>query len=240
MAMTETVQHYVARQPQLAWRRQIIRSLIRLIGFRALWNVTVTGEDNIPPIGPAILMMNHISLIDPVLCMGAVRHRFVIPMSKIENTRNPIIAPFIWFWGAYTINRGEIDRRALVNSIELLKSGQLILIAPEGTRQTHGLTRPKEGLAYIATKADAAIIPAAISGAMDWQQKLKHFQRPRIHVNFGRAFRFKTDGRVARDTLPAMTEEAMYQLALAVTDPDLRGVYSDLSQATTEHLDFIR
>jgi hypothetical protein len=36
-----------------------------------------------------------------------------------------------------------------------------------------------------------------------------------------------------------MMEEAMYQLAVAVTDETRRGVYSDLSQATTKHLAFL-
>jgi len=34
-------------------------------------------------------------MIDPVLCMGAVTNRFVIPMTKIENMSNPIIGPVL-------------------------------------------------------------------------------------------------------------------------------------------------
>jgi 1-acyl-sn-glycerol-3-phosphate acyltransferase len=242
MSIETSVQEYVARQPQIAWRRNLMRGFIRLVGFKILWDVHVTGLDNIPASGPTILMMNHISLLDPILCMGAVTHRFVIPMTKIENLRNPFVAPFVRFWGSFSINRGEIDRKALMNSIELIKSGQLILIAPEGTRHIEGLARPKDGLSYVATKADAVVVPAAISGAVDWQAKMKHLQRPHINVNFGRAFKFKTEGRsrIPREELSAMMEEAMYQLALAVTDETRRGVYSDLSQATTEHLEFIK
>jgi 1-acyl-sn-glycerol-3-phosphate acyltransferase len=172
--------------------------------------------------------------------MVAVKRRFVIPMTKVENLENPFIAPFVRWWGSYSINRDEIDRKALMNSIELLKSGQLILIAPEGTRHPEGLSQPKDGFAYIATKADAIIIPAAISGAVGWQSAFK-LKRPRIRVNFGHPFKFKTDdkGRVPRDLLTPMMDEAMYQLALAVQDETRRGVYSDLSKATTEHLEFV-
>lgn len=241
MSLSASVQEYVAQQPRLAWRRNLMRGLIRTLGFKALWNVQVTGTENIPDSGPSIIMMNHISLIDPVLCMGAVTNRFVIPMSKVENLRNPIIGPMVRWWGAYSINRGEIDRKALVNSIELIKSGQLILIAPEGTRHPEGLAEAKDGLAFVATKADAIIIPTALSGASDWLTKLKHLQRPRINVNFGRPFKFKTDGtgRVPREALAAMSHEAMYQLAMAVKDDTRRGFYSDLSKATTEHIQFI-
>ncbi len=240
MSVSLSVQEYVARQPRLAWRRRAMRWLIRQLPFRMV-RLTVTGLENIPPAGPTILMINHISAIDPGLCMGAVTHRFVVPMTKIENTYHLAGRLAVWWWGSYTVTRGEADRKALLNSIELLKSGQLILIAPEGTRQQHGLARPKDGLAYIATKADAAIVPAGISGAADWKAKWQRLQRPAIQLNFGRAFRFNTGGqeRVAREALAAMTDEAMYQLALAVADPNLRGVYSDLSKATARYLTFI-
>ena len=241
MTLSAEVQNYVARQPGLSWRRVLLRGLIRTLGFKVLWDVNITGSENIPSAGPAIIMMNHISAVDPVLCMGAVTSRFVIPMTKIENMSNPLIGPFVRWWGSYTIKRGEIDRKALTNSIELVKHGQLILIAPEGTRHPEGLAEAKDGLAFIATKANAVIIPTAISGAVGWNKKLFRFQRPHININFGRPFKFKTgDGpRVPREALAIMSHEAMYQLALAVKDETRRGYYSDLSKATTDYLEFV-
>lgn len=237
--MSASVQEFVAMQPKYAWRRRLLRGFISIV-FKLLFRLEVTGLENIPDSGSSLLMMNHITLLDPVLCMVGVKKRFVIPMTKVENLENPFIAPFVRWWGSYSIDRDAVDRKALMNSIELLKSGQLILIAPEGTRHPEGLSQPKDGFAYIATKADAVIIPATINGALGWQSAFK-LKRPRIRVNFGPAFKFKTgeNGRVARDQLTPMMDEAMYQLALAVTDETKRGVYSDLSKATTEHLEFV-
>lgn len=241
-SQTSSVQTYVARQNSQAirFRRQIMRAVIRSVGF-PLVKLRVTGSEHIPDSGPVIMMINHISALDPGLIMGAVTNRFVIPMTKIENTEFLLGRLAVWWWDAYTIRRGEVDRQALTNSIELLKSGQCILIAPEGTRQKNGLTQPKEGMTYLATKADAMIVPTAISGAMGWKDKWAKFQRPEIQINFGPAFRFKTgEGRrVPREALNAMTDEAMYQLSAALVDDSLRGVYSDLDQATTEYLDFV-
>jgi 1-acyl-sn-glycerol-3-phosphate acyltransferase len=145
------------------------------------------------------------------------------------------------WWGSYSVNRGEVDRKALTSSIELVKSGQLILIAPEGTRHPEGLAEAKDGLAYVATKADAAIIPTGISGAVPWLEKMKRLQRPHININFGRGFKFKTNGqsRIPRETLTAMSHEAMYQLALTVKDETRRGFYSEVSRATTHYLEFV-
>ena len=241
MSVSAEVQTYVDQQPRLRWRRVLLRGLIRSLGFKVIWDVKVTGLENVPDSGPCIIMMNHISMIDPVLCMGAVTNRFVIPMTKIENLRHPIIGPFVRWWGSYTINRSEVDRKALVNSIELIKNGQLILIAPEGHRHPEGLAEAKDGLAFVATKANAVIIPTAISGAIGWNKKLFRFQRPKITVNFGRPFKFKAEGsRVPREALATMSHEAMYQLAIAVTDETKRGFYSDLSKATTEYLEFVK
>jgi 1-acyl-sn-glycerol-3-phosphate acyltransferase len=241
MSLSTSVQDYVEKQPRIAWRRTAMRTFIRIVGFRILWRVEVTGGDNVPDSGPAIIMMNHISALDPILVMGAVTNRFVIPMTKIENTRNPLLRFLVNWWGSYTVNRGEVDRKALVNSIELVKSGQMILIAPEGHRHPEGLAEAKDGLAYVATKANAVIIPTAISGAVGWKEKMFGLQRPRINVNFGRPFRFKVNEakRVPRDELAEMSHEAMYQLALAVKDETRRGFYSDVSKATTYHLEFV-
>lgn len=241
MSADASVQQYIARQPALAWRRFLLRGLIQTLGFKVLWNVGVSGEEHIPASGPTILMMNHISALDPVLCMGTVRRRYVIPMTKVENAAHPILGGFVRWYGAYTVNRDEVDRGALTNSIELMKSGQLILIAPEGTRHPEGLTQPKDGLTYVATKADAVIVPTAVSGAVGWLPRLKRLDRGAMRVDFGRPFRFNTAGRarIPRDELALMTQEAMYQLALTLPDPSLRGEYSDIGQATTRTLSFL-
>lgn len=238
-SMTASVQEFVAAQPKYAWRRRSMRAWMSIV-LRLAYRLEVTGMENIPAEGSSLLMMNHLTLLDPVLCMAVVNKRFVVPMTKQENLENPFVAPFVRWWGSFSINRGEIDRKALMNSIELLKSGQLILIAPEGTRHPEGLSQPKDGFAYIATKADAVIIPTTVNGVLNWMDAFR-LKRPRLRVNFGKPFKFKTgaNGRVSRDDLTPMMDEAMYQLAMAVTDESKRGFYSDLSKATTNFLEFV-
>ena len=239
MTASTNTQAFVQRQPQFDRRRRVIKGLLKPVGFGLLWDVRVTGAENIPASGGTILMMNHISAIDPVLCIGAVDHRFVVPMSKLENAQHPVKGLFLRWWGVYTIDRATLDRHALTQSIALLKGGQLILIAPEGTRHPEGLADGKDGLTYIAARSNAVIVPAALSYAQGWYDSLKRFRRHRVHLNFGRPFRLKTgDGRrIPRETLAQMTRESMYQLALAVEDESARGVYSDVENATTETLD---
>lgn len=237
--MTKT--NYAQNQHQYTARRRFMRGLIRHVGFRLLADVDITGTENIPASGPTILMMNHIALIDPVICLGAVTERFVIPMSKVENARNLLFGVLVWGWGAYTVDRSTVDRQALKTSIDLLNQGQMILIAPEGTRHPEGLAPAKDGLTYIATRTDAIILPTALAGSQHFTSRWKRLRRVPVRLNFGSPFRFKLDGRtrIPRDELALMTQEAMYQLAITQTDANLRGAYSDLNRATTQTLLFL-
>ena len=237
--LSPSVQAYLDYQPAYAWRRNIFNWILRRT-VSVFINFDVIGAENIPAAGPTILMMNHISAIDPGMCMAAVQSRHVIPMSKIENFRNPSMGPFLWFYGAYAVKRGEVDREALMNSIALLKSGMMILIAPEGTRSPEGLQESRDGMAYVATKAEATILPAGISGAQHFKGNFP-LRRTPIQVRFGKPFKFRTNGRsrIPRDELAQMTRESMYQLALAIPDENLRGVYSDTQNATTDTLQFV-
>lgn len=237
--LSESVQAYIDAQPRFAWRRATFNWVLRRV-VDVLIKFDVRGQENIPARGPTILMMNHISAIDPGLCMAAVKSRFVVPMSKIENFRNPAMLPFLWFYGAYAVRRDEVDREALMNSIALLQSGLMILIAPEGTRSAEGLQEPKDGMTYVATKADAVILPAGLSGAQHFKTNFPTRRTP-VQLHFGPPFKFRVNGRtrIPRAELSQMTREAMYQLALAVPDTTKRGAYSDVEHATTETLAFV-
>ncbi len=224
-------------------RRHFIRDvLFDRIVRTLLWDVTVEGLDNIPASGPAILMINHTTAADPVAVMGMTRPRFPVPMSKIENFWHPLIGVFARSWGAFPVRRGEVDRNALRVTLELLKAGELTLIAPEGTR-THALIRPRDGLAYIATRADPppVIVPVAIYDIETWLKDLFiPWRRTPVHITYGRGFRLRTGGRkrFPREELRRMMDEMMYQLAVLLPE-SMRGVYADLSQMTTDYLEFL-
>src|SRR5688572_24351076 len=123
VSYTEAVEAYLARQPlynrQRRWLHAFLRGLVALLSTGE-----VTGRENIPESGGTILMMNHASGIDPLLCTRLVESRYVITMAKIETLRNPPVALFNWLWGNFTVHRGEVDRYALNATIELLKRGQ--------------------------------------------------------------------------------------------------------------------
>jgi len=217
--------------------RRVLRWLITNIGFRFLAKVErVEGVENLPAMGSAILMINHIAFVDPIVVLGNLP-RNIVPMAKIEAYSLPVVGIFPWLWDVIPVRRGEVDRRAIEQALAVLKAGEVVLVAPEAHRGP-ALRQGLEGIAYLAHKAEAPIVPVAIEGTEGViKLGLKRASDPGARVRLGRPFRFKPQGpRPARAALRQMTDEAMYRLA-AMLPEQRRGFYADLSKATMEYID---
>ena len=221
------------------WRRQFFRFGIWNIVYRFWVRLHVEGWENIPADGPVVMMGNHMSNLDPVVMISFYPDRDIVPLAKIEAFDRPILRYFVSHWGAIPVNRGEADISALKAALEHIQHGHIVMLYAEGTRSKTGLIRGQEGSAYIALKTDATIVPVAIWGTRDFPMTWgREFRRTPVHVCFGQPFRFRREGnRLPREHFRAMTDEAMYRIA-GLLPEEWRGVYADLSKATTEHLDF--
>jgi 1-acyl-sn-glycerol-3-phosphate acyltransferase len=209
--------------------------LLRFLYFLLL-RIQVSGKENVPSQGPLILMINHIDALDPFIVVGNFP-RPVTPMSKIEVFDIPLVGILARAYGAFPVRRGQIDLRALRRSIRVLQEEGVLLIAPEGTRSpTHNLQRGKEGMALIAIRSGAPIIPVAITGTEEAGHCWRRLCRAPVRIVIGKPFRLDPGGqRVRRPLLKAMTDEAMYQLA-ATLPPGYRGIYGNLHKATKSHI----
>jgi 1-acyl-sn-glycerol-3-phosphate acyltransferase len=221
--------------------RRVLRFLLRYIGFTLLAKVNrVEGQENIPEVGPAILMINHMAFIDPIVVLHVTK-RDIVPMAKIEVYDYPVIGIFPHLWGVIPVRREEVDRRAIQQSLEVLRAGELVLVAPEGTRGP-ALKQGKEGIAYLASRSGAPIIPVAIDGTIGFPalRFTGAWRGAGASVRFGSPFRFRPEyQRAGRDQLRLMTDEAMYVLS-GLLPPNRRGYYSDLSQASLDTLEMVQ
>ncbi len=221
-------------------RRRVLRFFIRYFGFTLLAKIDhVEGLENIPASGPGIVMINHIAFIDSLVVLHLLP-RNVVPMAKIEVYNYPVIGIFPRMWGVIPVRREEVDRSAIQAALEVLRAGELILVAPEATRHTE-LQQGKVGIAYLAQKTGAPVIPVAVEGTPGFPafRLSARWRGPGAVVKFGRPFRFRSEIQHPKHTqLRQMTDEAMYVLAGMLPEAR-RGVYADLSQATQDTFEFL-
>ena len=220
------------------WSRRVLNSLVVRPLAWVLTRARITGREHIPP-GPFILMVNHCNFLDPAMAIVALLPRETVLFTKVENMEAPVLGTLMRWYGALPVERGEADVEAIRRSIAALLEGNVLLVSPEGTRSYHGRLLPaKDGMAFIATRANVPVLPVGVSGVRDFWSDLKHLRRTHVHVNIGNPFRFRYSGRVPKRTLKEMTREAMYQLA-ALLPPKQWGAYADIENATEQHIEFI-
>ena len=213
-------------------RRKLINALLHVLYFLLL-KLEVSGKEHVPLTGPLILMINHIDALDPFIVVG-IFPRPVTAMAKIEVFDIPLIGFLTQAYGAIPIQRGQVDTRALRQSLQVLQEGGALLMAPEGTRSpTYSLQQGKDGMAFIATRTDASIIPVGITGTQDSGRYWRRVRRVPVRISIGKPFRLIPGAEpLRRPLLRTMTDEAMYQLA-GTLPPEYRGIYGDLEAAST-------
>jgi 1-acyl-sn-glycerol-3-phosphate acyltransferase len=212
--------------------------MLREIGFRVIAKFDrVDGLDHFPETGPAILMINHIAFIDPIVVLGCLP-RNIVPLAKEEVYKIPIWGIFPRLWEVIPVRRGAVDRRALTLALQVLSAGEVILVAPEGTRNDR-LRRGKEGIAYLGYRSGVPIIPVAVEGTTNYPTLTPASRKaPGATVQLGKPFTFRPLQRKPdREMLRKMTDEALYRLA-AMLPVERRGYYTELEKATSDTLKF--
>jgi 1-acyl-sn-glycerol-3-phosphate acyltransferase len=210
--------------------------LLRL-PMKLLLRLEVTGLTNIPTTGPVIIIINHIALLDPLLVCG-ICPRPVIPMAKKEAFDSSIWGPLLKGYGAIPIQRGEADVRAIKATLQVLRDQGVILMAPEGTRSpTYQLQPGKDGVAMIALRSRATLVPIGITGSHHLKSYWRKLSRPPVKLNIGEPFQLSplADQRKTRPEMNAITHELMYRLAKQLP-PEYRGVYHNLAQASGDYV----
>jgi 1-acyl-sn-glycerol-3-phosphate acyltransferase len=136
---------------------------------RFLFRLQATGLEHLPAEGGFVLAANHTSNFDPwPLGLPLFPQRWLRFMAKSELYWWPL-ARVLDAAGAFPVERGKGDVEAIEKAVELVRSGEVVVMFPEGTRQRKGLrkrweARPHTGAARIAHRAAAPLVPAAIRG----------------------------------------------------------------------------
>lgn len=201
--------------------------------IRAIVNVLVNlfihreyvGLENFPE-PPYIVAINHLSIFDTPVLLTVCPHT-IRALTAAKHKRNPIYAPLLVIMGSIWVRRGEVDRHALREALDVLKQGGVLGLAPEGTRArgTHALQEGKTGTAYLATRADVPIVPVGLAGTERIKHNLLRLRRTYVRAVVGEPFRLPENGRVRGQKLHEYTDLIMHRIAELLPE-EYRGVYA--------------
>lgn len=129
--------------------------------------IEIEGLENIPKEGAVLFTSNHQGNFDiPILLAHLPKPIGFV--AKIELTKLPIVSKWMALMECVFIDRKDMRQslRAITKSIDILKSGQSMVIFPEGTRsKSSEMDAFKPGSLKMATKAGVPIVPITINGS---------------------------------------------------------------------------
>ncbi len=202
-------------------------------GFAGLARIDVQGAEHIPAQGPCVLAVNHLSMADVPLVLTLLPRRAVIlAVDRLKQFR--ILDWFVSDMGqAIYVTRDQPEQESLRQAVAVLRAGGLLALAPEGTRsRTGGLLRGRTGVAYLATHANAPVVPLVAWGQERWRARLTQVQRIPIHVRVGAPMQFP-GGAASPADLRRYTDDIMVALA-GLLPSQYRGVYQAAVDDATE------
>jgi 1-acyl-sn-glycerol-3-phosphate acyltransferase len=142
----------------------IVRALAYVVAH-IIFPTKVSGKQHLKIDEPFIFCSNHMSMMDPVILVGAVLRRKAYFMGKAELYKNKFLNWFFRSLLSFPVVRGSADMAAIRTSIKHLKEGTDMMIFPEGTRNSAKDGKIMElytGVAMIALQAKCKIVPCYI------------------------------------------------------------------------------
>ncbi|MBO1323781.1 1-acyl-sn-glycerol-3-phosphate acyltransferase [Acetobacter sp. TBRC 12305] len=159
------------------WSRAVLWLFRTLCGVQ----VRVTGLENLPASGPALIASQHQSAFDTLVWMLLLpRPCYVM---KGELRRIPLLGPMLVLAGMMPIERaaGAKALRLLLHGTDrAIKAGRQIVIFPEGTRTLPGEhVALKPGIAAMSSHVGLPVIPVATNSGLFWGRNA-FFKRPGV------------------------------------------------------------
>lgn len=177
------------------WLYHLTRASRPLFGL--VWRMELTGEiDSIPRTGPAIVVANHSSFVDPWILGPFLFPRPVhFLITRLWYDKSPL-----WnfvFRSYRTIPMETHAGGTLEASLVALAEGRIVGIFPEGRISYDGrVKRFRTGVCYLAAKSGAPVIPVGIRGAFESLPRSRHLpSRGRVRLEVGRPLRFPESPR---------------------------------------------
>jgi 1-acyl-sn-glycerol-3-phosphate acyltransferase len=147
---------------------------VMTLGF----SLRTEGMRHVPKIGPALLIANHQSFLDPDL-VGLAARRHLCYLARKTLFRNRAFGWFIRSLHAAPIDQEGIGIDGIRVILEQLQQGRAVLVFPEGERTHDGLIHPlRPGVALLIKRSQAPVVPVGIAGAYQAWPRQRAFPIP--------------------------------------------------------------
>jgi 1-acyl-sn-glycerol-3-phosphate acyltransferase len=197
--------------------------------------ISVEGAlDEIPREGPVIIAANHASNLDAVV-LGS----FLIPrigrrfqwLGKKELFEWPVVGYLARHGGVHPVDRDSADVDAFRLAKRILDEGHVLFVFPEGTRSADGgLQRARDGVAVLALRTGAPIVPVGIGGSDRVWPRGQRFPHPggRVTVRVGSPFRLEDHlpADIDRKAAKCMATTLLMRRIADLLPPRQQGVYA--------------
>jgi 1-acyl-sn-glycerol-3-phosphate acyltransferase len=203
---------------------------------RCITRVNVEGDPMaIPREGPVILASNHISNADAVVIGGWLTPKLgrrIHWLGKKEMFEWPVVGWMARNGGVMPVDRGAADVEAFRLAQRVLEAGHVLMVFPEGTRSPSGeLQVPKDGLAMLALRTNATIVPIGLSNTDHVWKKGSLLPRPGGHatMRIGEPFRLAEllPTGVSRKEAKGLATDLIMRRIAALLDERHRGAYGE-------------
>src|SRR5580704_2008070 len=181
----------------------------------------------VPAEGPVIIAPVHRSFID-FFVASEVTDRKLHDIAKDSLWNNTNLARILPAVGGFPVHRESADREAMRRAQQVLDAGEVLILFPEGERRSGPVVSDlHEGVAFLAARTGAAVVPVGIGGSASVMPKGRRIPRPRhIHLEVGEPLAPPTrtgGGRISRSRTHQLTEaltasvQDLYDRSVGVT-----------------------
>jgi 1-acyl-sn-glycerol-3-phosphate acyltransferase len=180
--------------------RRVVRAILGMY-MRLYHRLELQGGEHLPRSGPALVVVNHASLLDVPALMVLDPYPDTATIAKASLFKVPVVSWLLRQWGAIPVEREGRDSTGVRALLSVLRNGQVLAVAAEGRRTRSGHLAPiNPVLARIAASAGVPVVPVGIAGSFRALPPGAIFPRPvKLVARVGPPFRFErgTDGETA-------------------------------------------
>jgi len=142
----------------------LVRAVFRGLGIR----FDISGEDNVPRTGGAVMAINHVGYLDFTFAGLAARRsgRLVRFMAKKEVFDHKLSGPLMRGMKHIPVDRYGGGNESYQAAVKALASGEIVGVFPEATISTsYELKGFKTGAARMAMEAGVPLLPVVVWGS---------------------------------------------------------------------------